>query len=698
MAEAYESKSVLDGSESDSEIVSNIEAKVSWFMRTTRDQRRQWLINSAFARGQQFSVLHRNDDRLIQLQAPGKRKQVMDDMIGPWVEHTVANMVTAMPEFEGVPANMDPDSVRSARVATGLLAYYRGSKEWSFTNQYVMQSTNVVEFGNAFSYLNYLEDGTKTTALPQTDPETGEQLMGDDGEFLFEVRVLGDVTRTVLDPQSVLFPMSCDSIEDEPWVIIRRKRTLDYLCANYANGGDIKSESIDSNEEFGLHNIRGTHDRYDNGGTTEYANETIYLQKPCVQNRSGMVAVTAGGVLLKFKQDMNSRSNKAARAYKSWPFKHLTTYPITHFYWRKEPGEAFARSPIERQIPIQKAVNLCQSILAENIDDMAHIKTLVPNQSGVSDITDMNDIVRYNHPYAPAQMALAPLPAYVENYVDRLKAAMRDVQNFHGASLGGSVSGVRSDVHAQNLQEQDLMPLSVIDELMQAAFQREAEKVLLIAAEKLSTERTVSYVGQDKRTSVMTFKGDMLSQNPRVSVRMANKLMRSKTSTLNNIMQMFQMGGITDQYGRPDPIKYQRLIEFALPDSAFSDLRVHTDRAYNENDRLMRGENPPVTEWQNHRVDMDVHQDWMNGPEFMQLYEDAMSDPSDPNQQPKDMTAARIVMAFQQHVALHGQYIAMAMQAFAPANNGSQSNEGTRGTSGQGQGQQQGKGQSAQQA
>lgn len=688
-------KNILTADAPDSEIVANVKNKRMWFMDATRTMRRQWLINAAFARGQQFSILHRTEDRIIDLVDPGRRKQVTDDMIGPWREHMVANMVTATPAFEVIPSSLSTDAVQAARTGSALLSHYYD--DWRFSVQYIAHANNILNFGNSFEYLNYIEDGSRMISEPAIDIQSGQIALSDDGSPLMTTRIVGDVTGEVLLPHSLICPVDAYPLDTKPWIIIQVRRELDHFRRQYENGGDVRAEEIDYRHEYDLSYINGEYyNRNLISGQVQYANELIYFQKPQSGCPDGMVAVVAGDVLLQPKESTRSRrSGTSGRpGIARWPYKNLTSYPVVHFHWLQEPGEFFARSPIERQIPIQKDINLAQSIIAENMDEMAHLKWLLPMQGNVSGMSDANDVVRYIYPFKPEQTVMQPMPAYVAEYVQSLKASMRDAQNYHGASMGGSVSGVRSDAHAQNLQDQDLLPLTVVDELIQSAFESMGEKILLISAEKLDTERIITYVGKDKRLSTMKFKGVMLADARTVKVRLTNKFMRSKVAAQNNIMQMFQMGMVADQYGKPDPNKAMRLLEFSLPDSVFLDMQIHTDRAYAENDRMLAGELPPVTPWQNHTVHLDVHQAEMNGSEFMGIFEKAIPGADGT---PADPQAAQIAQIFQMHTQQHEQYLMQAMGMFSPPPDAGQQNQQGQ-ASGGSQGNPAGKGQSTQQA
>lgn len=629
------------GKESDETIASSIAERRKWFMRQTHTLRRQWMLNAAFARGQQFSILHPTQDKLIYLQEPPGRKQVQVDVVGPWKEHMIANFTRAMPRFEAVPETMDSADVSGARMGNALLDYYW--ENWQFADDYITITNYILDFGNAFAYLNYKEDGTRFRSRPIIDETTGEIAQDDEtGEPLMERTAIGDVYARILPPQNVMVPLDGMDFQEKPWVAIQQRRHLDYFSATYGKKGEkVKSERVDSEDNYNLDRISNTKSQYNEHGDMNYANEIVYFQPPSATNEDGMIAVVANGILLERSE---------------WPYQELTSFPIVHFKMKQQSGEFFGRSWVERQIPLQRMYNLVWSIIAENIDDTVHLKTLIPNQSGIDTVHDVPEIMYYNYPYAPTYLEPGSLPNYVVNIIQLLEAKIRDVQNFHGASAGTSVSGVRSDVHAQNLQEQDLLPLTVVDEMMRISFENMGEKILAIAAEKLTEDRIITFTGEDNQMMIRNFRGAMLGNTRTVKVRMENQYMRSKASTVNNIMQMYQIGGIKDQYGQPDSAKLMRMLEFAIPNSAFADLRKHTEMAYEENDKIMRQEEALVLPWQDHQAHLSVHTDFANSREFMDLLEGR-----------NEPTNQRRIAAFLMHMEQHSNMYAQSIAGLAPA-------------------------------
>ena len=640
---------------SDGDIAANITGKRSWFVSASRDTRRQWLVNAAFARAQQWSILHKTDDRLVFPQIPDGHRNITVDKIGPWKERTIADITAAIPMFQAVPEGDGGDNVVAARKGTAFLQYFWDN--WRFDVQKIIMAGYIVDFGNAFIYLNCVEDANRFIFEPTIDAETGNEATNPDGSPIMVKKSIRDIIPTVIMPHYIATTLDPTALEDKPWVIIQQQRTMSYFTDTYGKKGEqVQPEQTTERNDFHIDMISKQKDG--DSRTVEYATELIYFQKPCETNRDGVLAIVAGGVTL--------RNEK-------WPYNGLDTYPIEHLHEPKQSGEFFARSRIERCIPLQRSLNLLVSLMIEDCDSMVHKKWMNPLGSGVNTITNDNDIIEYNHPFEPHQSQVQPLPQYPFDMINYLERAIQDVQSYHGASLGTSQAGVRSESHAQLLTENDSKPLNVLDEIIRVGYERMGEKVLQIAADKLDVERIITYTDADGRDSAEKFRGAMLGTIRRVKVRMNNTWTRNKAQVTQTLLAAAQYGMITDSMGRPSMVKAMKGMEFALPDALFTDLKTHSNMAYKENDRMRDGMPAYVTPYQNHMIHMDTHEEWLNSAEFMDLIERSAKG---------EAQAKQIIALATQHHGQHGQMLAQAMGMLQPAGSsqGNQSEEGASAT------------------
>ncbi len=648
-------KELLTGTEKDGEIVSNVRGKITCWENESRDTRRQWMLNSAFARGQQYSVFARNEDRLISVPLPPGRKQVMDDMIGPWKVRRIADMVIAEPEPTVIPAlRRDSKSITAARRGKELLEYYR--TEWRFQERYIQISGYLIDFANCFVYYNYLEE-IKREAVPALN-DNNEILESATGEIQYDVRMVDDIVEQILTPQQVACQLDDSPFHEKRWCVMRFNRTLDYMIGRYGDEAkDLQPMSDNQSDIYALYNIADSKPEQVYG-KFPYVQEEIYLQVP-TETTKGWIFCLSGNTLLKKIP---------------WPYNKLSILPIVHFHGPKESGEFYARSSIEIQMPLQKALNKLRSIVIENADAMAHAKTLIPDQGETETPTDAPDIIRYLHPYIPSQMVIAAMPEYVFGVggIEGLRAAIRDIQAQHGPTVGTSASGVRSGIHAENLQEQDLKSFAPLDRLMESAFARAYEIILTIAAEKVNDRRTLSYTDRSGREfSVENFRGAMLGDVQRVKVRMMNTNLRSPGAVKQEIYEWFAAGMIKNNITKqPDDMKALRMLEFALPEGVFEEYRIHSDRAYHENELMLRGEVVEPYPFQDLLIHLQCHDELLNSSEYYEKLES--DDPAD----------QEIVKNINQHIGLTQQMYQDAIQPLMPKGEVTPETEGAAQTGG----------------
>ncbi len=603
----YAIHELLSGKESEGEIVENIRGKIARWENESRESRRQWLLNAAFARGQHFNVFARTQDRLVRTPTPPGRKQITDDMVGEWKLRQIANMTIAMPRPSVIPnPKRDRKSVTAARYGEALLDYYRD--EWRFIERYIALCGGLIDFGNMFGFYNYIEDIKRETAVVIGE-DTEPVYVG--AEPVIEQWMVGDIVEQFIYPHQLAVSLDSSPLHEKMWAVLLFDRSLDYMIGRYGDAAkEIQAVRGRPDDTYDLYNIASSKPEQ-TYGIIPTVREEIYLQPPS-ETEGGLYAVISGNTFLKTEK---------------WPYQKLIHLPIVHYHLLRESDEFYARSPIEQQIPLQRLVNLLWCVLAENAEDMAHQKTLLPDQGYIDTPSNLPEVIRFTYPFAPTILAPAPMPDYVAATLDRAKAALRDRQFSHGASIGTAVSGVRSDAHAQNLQDQDLLPLSVADSLLSSAFARAYEIILMLAAEKLTDDRTLNYTDQNGRqVSIADFKGAMLGDVQRVKVRMMNANLRSPNAVKREVYEWFSAGLITNNMGQPDTMKAMKMLEFALPESVFEDYKIHSGRAYQENDRLMHGEPVAPYDFQDHRIHLVCHDELLNSDEFMEKMESREAD------------------------------------------------------------------------
>ena len=650
-------KHMLTGKESIPEIESYIRDKIDMYHEQNNETYRQWLLNAAFAKGQHWGVIGTRTNVWQPLTPPSGLNYVTDDMISPWISAMVANLSIGKPMWEAVPKSLAPEAIMSARTANDILDAYWD--EWRFVEKEIEGNEFLMTFANFLIFIRYNEDEADGEIINDTD--TGEPMFDNDGNVLKQRVKVGKVSGDIRPPHHLGCPLDPRDLDEKEWMFWRQARPLSYFAEKYGKlGENIVPETIEHRGETTLADISRGRDenRYREGN----ANEVLFMQKPSDSAPDGLVLPYVNGKLLEHNRDKWR-----------WQFDDMTGYPVIHVHGKKSAGEFWARSSLESQIPLQRALNILVSSLIDNIDSMAHMKWGLPTSANVADIWNTNEVVEYEGALAPHMLKVEALPNWIPQTEASLKASIRDIQSWHGASQGGAVSGVRSEVHADNLQEQDLLPLNTIDNLKGAGWARMGDKILRIYAEKMP-DQSMSFVKDGRPIVIQNFKASMIENISRINVKMTGTNLRNPVAVKREIGEWYAAGLLVDPItGQPYARKATELLEFALPKSHFEQLRIHSNQAYIENTRMYDGEAPTPYGFENHFIHQRVHGDEMNSPRFRQLLIAAEADDGD---------AKRIVTLFGKHIEATSDLQKAAFAQLAPPPEAqTESKTNTQGTS-----------------
>lgn len=637
----FADKYVLTGKEPIPEIESHIRDKIEMYHQQNNDTYRQWLLNAAFGRGQQWGVIGARSNVWEAVTPPDGLNYVTDDMITPWKNAMVANLSIGRPAWEAVPNSLAPDATMSARTANDLLDALWD--EWRFIEKEIEGNEYLMDFANFLIFIRYNEDEIDGEII--TDTDTGEPLLDENDSPLRQAVKVGKISADIRPPHHLGCPLDPRSLDEKEWIFWRQSRALGYFRDKYGKlGENVTPETLQYRGETTLADIsRG---RDENRFREATANEVLFMQKPNDTAPDGLVIPYVNGHLL---EDNREKWR--------WQFITMTGYPVIHVHGKKNAGEFWARSSMESQIPLQRALNLAVSSEIDNIDNMAHMKWGVPVAANVADIWDNNEIIHYEGSTPPAMLKVESLPAWIPNTKEALKTSIRNIQSWHGASQGGAVQGVRSDLHASNLQERDMIPYTTIDNLKAVGWAKMGDKVLQIYAEKMP-EQSMAFVRDGRPIVINNFKASMLDSIKRINVRIINTNMRNPSAVKREITEWYAAGLLVDPItGQPDARKATELLEFALPQSHFERLRVHSNQAYIENIRMYDGEAPIPYPFEDHFIHQRVHGDEMNSPRFRQLLDAAEAG---------DKDATQIVQLFRGHIEATARLQANAFAQLAP--------------------------------
>jgi hypothetical protein len=339
------------------------------------------------------------------------------------------------------------------------------------------------------------------------------------------------------------------------------------------------------------------------------------------------------------------------------PFAFYTHIPSATTIW--------PQSVMEQIRDLNLEIDKTTSQLIENKDYMANPMWLIATQHKVKGQMKnvAGGVVRYVHvpnvpPPAPIQGV--QMPAQVESLLAGLREQILDISGQSEVSRGSVPTGVRSGVAVAYLQEEDDTKLGPTVENMEEAVALEASLILERFSQFYTAPRILRFYRHDGKFDVLKFKGADLKNNTDVVCQVGSAMPKMKAARQQYTLELVSLGVLTD----PKEIKEELDLGSGEPDN--NDKSI--SQADRENNTMLHGlqlgmftlpQNPndqdiqqtvstaiPVKAWHNHALHIERHTSQMMDEEFDTL---VISHPG-------------IVRLFDEHVAMHQQFLAQQQQ------------------------------------
>jgi hypothetical protein len=262
----------------------------------------------------------------------------------------------------------------------------------------------------------------------------------------------------------------------------------------------------------------------------------------------------------------------------------------------------------------------------------------------------------------PSFLNVPEVPAYVQNEVDRMVAALRDISGQHEVTSGNVPAGVTAASAINLLLEQDDTQIGPDVVEMENALSEAGFRVLWLIGKYVTDERLLKIAGEDGDWDLPSFRGDQLQRplqrarrRPAPGCRAPRRPSRQRCSSLLDMLL---------KYGGPEAInarslrRYLRDMEAGGLERMFADIDVDETKVIRENRRLMMAEQVPVHDFDNHQFEIEAH----NEARKSRRYEQTVAANPD------------VAAVFEQHVMAHMAELAKQMAPPPPAgvNAGSQ--------------------------
>ena len=546
-------------------------------LRAQRRTNRDFWLNSAFLRGDQWVYFNPSTRRLDQVPVDQDRVRVTINRL--WGgSRTVISKLTQRPlVFEVVPNSADDIAIEGSKVGDAILHAVKTEHRWESIRESVAWST--WKGGVAAVCVDWDATKGKPTAL------------ADDGRKLPS----GDTQETALSvAEFVVEPGNREAREANWWIkaqtftpeAVKAQWGLEELPPADATAGLSSLEkALASAQHLGL-----------SGPNESVADVPLtlvltYYERPNPSRPDGRVEVIV--------------NNKTVWGPKKWPFPfvdHLnlatTRETVVENTWLGETIVSAAR-------PVQVAYNMAWSDLLEHADIAGNARLLTP-QSALELTEQYSDIpgevaVYMDGGDRPSWLSPPQLPNWLLQMPGELSAQIDDMLGVHDVSRGQAPANIESGYGLAVLAEQDATPIGKMSSDNAQMWSEVGSMVLKLYEANVKETRTAvtSRPGEPPETTSWT--GATLAGQTTAVVPIELVAPRSRAAQAKLAETLLQMGMISTLE------EMTRVAELPGERQLIAAVRPDIDRARRENSAMAQGKVMIPENFDNHSEHIAEH-------------------------------------------------------------------------------------------
>ena len=571
-------------------------AKVKQIKQSRQLIERDWKLNLAFYRGNQWVWVNKFTGRVESLpstdsgELPRWRVRLTSNQILSGVQAYIAMLTKTKPVITATPDSGSDTDIKAAQLGESLYEHWWRDLDLKAKLQEALLWSALGSAGywlinwdpQAGKGMKFLLD---PQGQPVMNPELAElyreqlqqaeaQMGAQQGTLLqqFEKTVyMGDITVSVFGPHQVIIDPTATSFEDADWAICEHFMSPDEIKGRW--NIDVKADAVPTQFENGLPTLT-------NAAQTSSAKtvKRVYIGyfKPTPALKKGRYVV--------FIEDPDS-----VVVDTPWPYP-FQTLPLVKFSGPRVPGSTLDEALVTHARPYQKLINAILSKIVEHVYLTIRPQMIAPEGSLRQRITNEPGAVYTYTPISSAGGLVEPkwrdmptIPPYVFEFLREVQARIDRLFNLQAITRGDVPPNVEAGVAIDLLQEAAVDAVAPVIQGIEESLAKAGDMMAQLAQKFYTEPRLLKVIGPGGAFKVRQFLNADLQGGFSFHAEAGSGLPRTRAGRQARIESLMGMGVI-----RPDQAwKYLDIADMRGLAALFA---ADEEQAQREHEMLLRGQ------------------------------------------------------------------------------------------------------------
>lgn len=517
---------------------------------------RQIMVNTNYYLGNQWITWNRAQKRPEIAPIDPNEERITHNVIKPRVMVKLAKQTKNRIKYDVIPDTNSQERIEIAKAAHKFIQFWWQEQEMDRKTRDIFLSNGVKGWCTAKAYF---------------DNEVGQDITPQEGEEGYEEGMkpihTGDIICRICDPLTIFIDPAATCDEEIRWVVERKPKDIDYLAGRYD-----KEITPDENLDYlGSYDITNS---AENASTNNKKNKNMAMVdemwvSPCAKYPKGLKVTVAGGQLLDIDENAGEH-----------PYIIFGDIPI--------PGKVTYDAFIKDMLPIQRKINVIQTMMATHAKRMGNGMWLIPMGSQVDEEQLTNEIsgfVYYNSVGgAKPERAVPPdLPSFYDRIFEFDNNFIDDMSGAREISQGRLPAGLDTASGLSLMVEQENEKLAVSSQNYERGMKKLLQRVLVLMKKHYTEERQGRILGEDNEIELIAFNGSDLSGGEDINIVQGSSLPEMRSAQEDRIMSLWNAGAIVRKDGTPDTETFLRLMGMGDSTELFEQHQLDENKAKMEN-------------------------------------------------------------------------------------------------------------------